>query len=368
MSSPSTVSVGAAFERAPARANAAAVARLTALWALSESALGGVLHALKVPLMGLVMAGTAVVLITLIAHYASRPREILRALLLVLLVKAVGSPHSPITAYAAVTFQGLLGYAVYAIGRPGYLTSVPYAVVAMCESAVQRLLMLALFFGAPLWAAVDEWGQWVLARYFPASAGTDLSLAWGLVVGYLAVYFVGGVVVGLVAARLPERIARERAALDAEDLDAAEAAMSTAEAAGKPPVDRAARARWRRRRRWRAVGVAAVIAAVLALTVVAGRGGDAAPWLSAAIYVARTVAILAAYYFFVGPWLSRAVQRWLLARRGRHADELEAVFAVLPRLRALAGQQWGALGREYSGVALWRRWVVRVLALSLFVR
>lgn len=351
-----------------ARANAVAVGRLTALWALAESALGGVLHALKVPLMGVVMAGTAVLLITLIAHYAARPRDILRALLLVLVVKAAGSPHSPVTAYTAVAFQGLLGYAAYALGRPGYLTSVPFAVVAVVESALQRLLMLALFFGAPLWEAVDDWGRWVLARYFPAQAGTELSLAWGLVAGYLAVYVASGLAIGVLAARLPGLLARERAALDAQALGEAEDAMARAREATPEPVDRVARARWRRRRRWRTVGLAAAIAAVLAATVALGSGGALAPLASAGVYLARTVALLAAYYFFAGPWLSRAVQRWLLARRGRHADELEAVFAALPRLRALAAQQWRVLGREYAGLALWRRWVVRVLAVSLVAR
>jgi len=50
------------------------VRQLTILWALSESALGGLMHALKVPFTGFFVGGFAVLLLILISWYSdSRP-------------------------------------------------------------------------------------------------------------------------------------------------------------------------------------------------------------------------------------------------------------------------------------------------------
>ncbi|MCK5088079.1 MAG: hypothetical protein KAQ90_11190, partial [Melioribacteraceae bacterium] len=68
------------------------VNRLTALWAFSEAALGGILHALKIPLTGLFVGGAAVIFISLIAYYSEKKHAILRATLLVVIVKFVVAP------------------------------------------------------------------------------------------------------------------------------------------------------------------------------------------------------------------------------------------------------------------------------------
>ena len=86
-----------------------AIHRLTALWAFAESGLGGVLHTAKVPFTGLVVGGFAIILITLIAHLSSKQYKIIvQSLVVVLMVKAAVSPHTPFPAYVAVSFQALL--------------------------------------------------------------------------------------------------------------------------------------------------------------------------------------------------------------------------------------------------------------------
>ena len=81
---------------------ARAVERLTALWALNEAGLGGLIHAMRVPFTGIVVGSTAVVLIALIAFFAERKAQaILKATVIVLLIKAAASPHTPLPAYAS---------------------------------------------------------------------------------------------------------------------------------------------------------------------------------------------------------------------------------------------------------------------------
>ena len=342
---------------ASAQSNGQAVLRLTALWAVVESGLGGILHAIHLPLMGLVMGGTAVILITLIAHFAEKPREILRATIIVLIIKALVSPHSPIGAYVAVSFQGVFGWMVYTIARPGYASSIPYAVVAVVESAIQKLLMLMLFFGKPLWTAVDDWGTWVLERYFPSHVDDGLSLSWTLVAGYLGVYVVGGLLVGLLAARIPKRIDAHLRDLSGEPLAIAQAAESENEETtpGKK------RNRKRRKIFWW-VGVALALGA----SIYFGNTATNAV-ASALLYFVRTLAIVAVWYFLVAPWLAKLFRRWLLGRSSRYANDLDEVMEILPQLKQIAKQEFASLSKTYSGFGLYRRWLMRVLAVSLTI-
>ncbi|MDV7397666.1 hypothetical protein RZS08_40070, partial [Arthrospira platensis SPKY1] len=90
--------------------------RLTALWALNEAGLGGLMHLFKSPFTGIFVGGTAVLLISLIGYVAEKPGPaIMRALTVVLIIKAMASPHSPLTAYLAVAFQGVMGAALFSV-------------------------------------------------------------------------------------------------------------------------------------------------------------------------------------------------------------------------------------------------------------
>jgi len=134
-----------------------AVQRLTALWAFSESGLGGVVHALKIPFTGLMLGGFAVIIITLIAHFSDKGyKQILQSLIIVLLVKLAVSPHTPFPAYIAVFFQALLGFVLFSLLHVNFLSIFLLSTVAMIESVVQKFLILTLFFGQAIWKAADE--------------------------------------------------------------------------------------------------------------------------------------------------------------------------------------------------------------------
>ena len=84
--------------------------KLTALWALNESGLGGFLHVFNTPFTGLIVGGIAILLISLIAYYAENKwQAIFKALVIVLIIKMAVSPYSPFGAYVAVSFQALFG-------------------------------------------------------------------------------------------------------------------------------------------------------------------------------------------------------------------------------------------------------------------
>ncbi|RYY58950.1 MAG: hypothetical protein EOO12_16710, partial [Chitinophagaceae bacterium] len=166
-----------------------ALQRITALWAFCESGLGGVLHALRLPFTGLVVGSFSVLCITLIAWLsAGRYRQVLHSLLLALIVKAAVSPHSPPTAYLAVAFQGLAGYGIYKMMGVRQLSIYLVAVLALLESALQKLLTLTIFFGKSFWKATDE-----LLAYIGKELSVALPLGSVLLVSvYVGIYLLGG--------------------------------------------------------------------------------------------------------------------------------------------------------------------------------
>lgn len=173
-----------------------AIQRLTALWAFSESGLGGVLHALQIPFTGLVVGGLSVVLISFIAAFAQKEyAQILKSLIVVVLVKAAVSPHTPFPAYVAVSFQACLGYLLFRFLRIHLFSILLLSILAMLESAAQKLLLVTLFFGGSFWKAADEMVAFI-SKQFGTSVANGSS--W-LIAVYTAIYLAGGIIIGFTA-------------------------------------------------------------------------------------------------------------------------------------------------------------------------
>lgn len=181
--------------------NAHAVNRLTALWALNESGLGGVLHAAKFPFTGIFVGGFAVILISLIARYSNYSfKSILKATATVLMIKAAVSPHSPFPAYLAVSFQGVLGAALFSASRSFMLTPVLFGALALLESAIQKILLTVLFFGMSFWQSLDNFVLDTL-KIFQLPVGFSFS-EW-IAIGYVVFYFIVGLFIGRFTNKIP---------------------------------------------------------------------------------------------------------------------------------------------------------------------
>lgn len=184
---------------------------LVAFWAFVESFLGGILHALQVPLRGIILAGVAVAcLITIAAvtggYLTKKPTRIfsfdlVKATLVVMAVKLVLSPQSPITAYVAMLFQGGLAYLIFGWVPSFRLAAILFSVLALVETALQKVLLLYLFFGADFWTTVSVW-----VNELQVSFGfLSLSLS-GIIIAYLLLYFLMGLAIGYWFGLWPSRI------------------------------------------------------------------------------------------------------------------------------------------------------------------
>lgn len=320
--------------------NKHAIQRLTILWAFNEAGLGGLLHAFRLPFTGLLVGGIAIVLITLIASYSKeRFRDILKATILVLLVKAAVSPHTPVMAYLAVSFQGLVGALLFGL-LPGYrLPALLLGVLALVESALQKLFTLTVIYGQPLWDALDAFFHYAGKQLGVATDG--LSLSAGLIMGYVGIYVVGGIVVGIVAGRMVSVIAQlpQKAGWGHLNLSA-----QTVPAAAPGS---------RQQRRWiRYVVVLTTMAIMLAFV----RPGES-PGQMALYAIVRSLVVVVVWWMVVAPLLKGLVAMFLRKQRSRYADALEEALALLPVLRRAAVAVW----RESSGRRGLRLWYFLVM-------
>ncbi len=315
--------------------------RITALWAFSECALGGLMHAFKMPFTGIFVGGFAVLCVGLLADVSGRSASvILRATLLVILVKAIVSPHSPPQAHVAVAFQGVLGALMLGYVRPYAVAAFLYGMLAIAESALQKLLMLYIFFGKSLFEAADLFVADVLKKF---GLQSDVSWAWSAAGVYVGVYALWGMVLGYWIPKLPgllehrvQRYADVEGVVEADELPS------------------------RRKPFWQKIallaGVLFFIAGTFLLTGTE-KGGGAQKALYA---VVRTLAVLATWLFVVRPLMQMFIQRWAKRKSAEEQGTLQKLLAAMPDLQGKARVLFAAVSREHKG---WRRWVEFALAL-----
>jgi len=180
------------------------VKRITALWAFSEAALGGILHAFKVPFTGLFIGGFAVIFISLIAYYSGNPKEIVKATFIVMSVKFLASPHTPLTAYFSVMLQGLTGYVLFYKKTFFRLSAFALGTLTLLFSSLQKIIISTLLFGMTLWESVDLYYRFIIKQFAKTSTAlSDVSFSLVLISAYTGLHLLAGMFLGIIAGKLP---------------------------------------------------------------------------------------------------------------------------------------------------------------------
>jgi hypothetical protein len=335
----------------PRDENAQAVERLTALWGLTEAGLGGVVHALKIPFTGIVVGSTAIILITLIAWYGRRQASvILRATMIVLIIKAGVSPHTPVPAYVAVLFQGALAALLFSVVPNLRIAAMILGVLALLEGVCHKFVVLTLVYGRSVWDAMNLVGD-KLAAQWGLAEGTIQASYW--VVGVYAVYYgIGGLVVGWLAGIIPSRIERM---LASDEMDALREDVARSD--NDLPVGR--KRHWALRRLLPAVVVLVLIAAVFLMD-----REDAAGSRRVVYVVMRALVVMGVWFYVLGPLVRAGIHRFLGREKNAYRHELERAMDLMPHLRVMAGRAWARTAKERRLVR-WYHFVTLMVVYSL---
>lgn len=318
------------------------ITKLTALWAISESGLGGIFHALKLPFSGIFLGGFAVIIITFIAQNSNKKfNAITQATFIVILIKAIASPHSPITAYIAVLFQGMVGAIILSLLKTNYLSTILFGVVALMESALQKLIVLTLIFGENLWDAFQKFFDSISKQV------NILSLAAvpeAILTIYITLYFLGGILAGWFAMKFPILIKNEAEKLKSFNFNFV--------AENKIEIKKKSKKRW--------IGLVFILLFIVSVFVFSGSSK------SAVYTVLRTLGALAILYFIINPLFKYFLNRWKNKQTAQKTSQFKNVLEFLPGFKNNAKLAEQIAANENSVFRKARKFLVVWLALSLY--
>jgi hypothetical protein len=328
-----------AYKNLDAEQRVVAVQRLTALWAFTESGLGGVMHALQIPFTGLLVGGMAVIMISMITEISEHNyKQILKSALIVLIVKAMVSPHTPFPAYIAVSFQALLGYCLFSLMKVNLISILLLSIIAMLESAIQKLLILTLFFGESFWKAADGLIA-LLAKQFGFTA---VNGSYWVIAVYLFIYMAGGIVIALLALRTIKSFYSDKAIAVTDLISAADEGSEIKKSAGKNKF----------KKLWLLIGLMISLSVILFFFASNSKQG----WLAVVKTISWTFSAILVWYIIIGPLFTKAIQKFLKKKQSRYSEDVLQTLSFIPVLRRLTTLAWqqSKLGKGF------RRWTVFV--------
>lgn len=305
------------------------------------------MFALKIPLTGFFVGGFAVVLIALIAFYSNRSyRHVMQATILVMLVKALVSPHAPLPAYVAVAFQGFAGAILFSAIKNFRLAAILLGVLGMAESALQKLVLLTILFGKSLWEALDEFFHSIIKDF---SLPAHLSFSMLVITVYLGIYIVWGFIIGWWMGKLPQQIAMQ----SADVMNRYSNLPVTTETATAP-------SRKKIRKYWL---LPVLLIFIIAVTLM---DGHAQGWQKAWYVLIRSMAATLLLFGLVQPLAKWLVQRWLQKQGNERHMAARKIADSLPELKTYVKPAWLLAGNGHKGISRLRTFVFNLIVLTLY--
>jgi hypothetical protein len=289
------------------------------------------------------LGGFAIIIITLIAHYSQTTfKTILQATVLVILVKAAASPHSPPMAYIAVGFQGIIGALLFS-AIPFFNIAAPlFGMLALLESAVQKFLVATLIFGKSIWDALDLFTASVLKDL---SIFNEFSFSFWLIIVYTTVYVLWGFLLGLWASKLP-KIVHQRSA----DL--------LMQFNSLPISTHNEQSNKTKKRNRKLLFTLLVLVFIVSVFFVQGSSHKA---LHA---IVRTIAALLLLFYIITPIANGLMKRWL--DKQKHSNQLNVILDTLPELRSYIAPAMQLAKYNHKGLLVYKAFVEYLIVLALY--
>jgi hypothetical protein len=322
----------------PNEIKAIPITRLTALWALSESMLGGLLHASHVPFRGMIISSVAIIIMILIAHFSKKRGEIFRATILVLMVKAALSPHTPILAYGVVFLQGLMGELFFLTKKHFILSSIALGIAVEIFTGLHRVITFTLVFGMTLWDALNQFISFVVKEFLSFSADfSSFNFSLILVISYVLIHILFGIAAVLFALRLRTKISSDEVKnLILDEIHSLNLISDKINKTSK-------RSHWLRKPVY--VVIFIISLAFLILSYLDPNAINLSKH-SLLIMLLRAILIIVIWFFFLSPLLLKLFKKILHQRQNKYAVEIKDIMRHLPSYKHIAMLMWKISSKE----------------------
>ncbi|MEO8231755.1 MAG: hypothetical protein ABI638_05710 [Ignavibacteriota bacterium] len=306
------------------------VLKITALWAFSESAFGGILHALTIPFRGLFISAAAVLFISLIALFSKSSKEILKSTLIVILIKALVSPHSPLTAYFAVGIQGILGYLLFSTKKFYSISALLLGILTLFFSGIQKIVVLTILFGNTLWKSINIFIDQVFNDFLSLGINSNINYGYLFAGIYVSIHLLAGVFIGIYAGRLPKKLnlfLQNNPLINFDETDLE-----------YPKKDKK-----RKKKNWllRPTGIIiiTVLISLLIFTYLFPSSKEIAA-IEIIIMLIRSVTLTFIWYVFLAPIVKKLFQKYLSNKKSKYAKEIDEMMNMFPQFKKVVSYCW----------------------------
>lgn len=293
--------------------------------------LGSIIFTLQIPISGLVIGSCAIVLISLIAVYGHGRGSIIKATMIVAIFKMMLTPQAPPTAYLAVFFQGLMGELLF--WRKNYyrVACILLAVIALIESAAQKILTATIIYGKDFWTALNQFVHKLTGQ-------TEVTnFSYFIIFWYVMIHVIVGLLIGLWAGSLPGKIKNMNSAFKKYLFDFSEANTI------QPNI--------RKKKKLFRFSLLIVWIVLLALYIQSffHIGAPLLPQNQVLKILIRSFVIVLTWYFLISPALKQLLSKWLQKKKQQSAAQFQQVLNILPATQRMVVQSW-SVSAEKSGI------------------
>jgi len=330
-----------------------AIWKITALWAFSEAALGGILHAFKIPFRGVFIGGSAAVLISLIAFFSKEKGVILRSTIIVIIVKGMVSPYTPLTAYFAVFLQGILGEVLFFNRKFFKVPAFILAILALLFSSMQKIIILTILFGNTLWDSINQFGKVIISELFGQNNTIDLNYSYLILGTYLGIHILLGIIIGIFTARFPFKIVN---VIHHEKVEIEAFYRSVKEA-----INKKKKKFW-----WKKISrllFITLLAAMIILSYFHPQSGFSKAE-EILIMIFRAIAIMLFWYFLAAPLLLKWLQKYLKKKQNQYSTEINRIVENFPHFKKLVAYCW-KISSKQKGYRKIKSFLVRLVTFLL---
>jgi len=333
------------------------VQRLIAIWALSEATLGGILHVLKIPLTGIFINGTAVIIIALIAHFADKKGTILKATLIVLLVKAAVSPHTPLNAYLAVSLQGLIGEIIFSSKKYFKIKSIAFGVVTLFLSGIQRIIVVTILYGENLWDSIDLFGNYVIQQLpFIANNAVSIGISYWLIGIYVGLHLLIGFLIGIFTGKVPQHLSNpdENSILSINKIEVPNNSKNLKKRKGKFWLKKPS-----------SIGILLLVTFIIVLTYVYPQFSETTA-LKAIIMVVRSIFIMLIWYLIAGPFFLKLYKNYINKYGSKYSKDVDYTLRLLPVAKMIVVHSW-KYSKKYKDISRIKQFILTTIINMLVI-
>lgn len=324
------------------------IERITALWALNESGLGGFMHALNLSFSGILVGGISIISISLIAYLSKSVfKSVAKALTIVLLIKLAVSPHSPPTAYIAVGFQALMGILIFSVLSFKKAAFLLLGILTFLESALQKLLTLTIIYSVNFWEAIDIYGLWVADKL---NITLNVSISEILIVFYITLYGLLGLLVGNYIHSLINRIR------NIKSIEPYQIQVNQYQGNHKKKKSK----KLKRLIFWLAT-ILIVVFAFLQLS------DNTKAWQKAFYILFRSLGVLFIWLFILSPLLMHLIKWYFSKKKNHYQEQIDNTVSLFPYLKSIVAISWKE-SKHRKGLYRLTEFVTNCILYSMFFK